>query len=389
MGSEIKAQEGVLERRSLAPSVSCALALISICAWARDGHVIKIPRHSELTPVQRLNREGVEAVKRRDYRSAEERFYKAYLYDPADPFTLNNLGYISEVEGDLDRAQKFYALAAEQSSNATIDMSDAKRLEGKPMQEALVNLKDTQMQVNHTNIQAMELLSQNRGFEALALLKQSLSLDQKNPFTLNNLGVASEATGDYSAALAYYREAAALHSSEPSAVTPDRSWRGESVSSMASASAQRLERRMNSVGANDERAEMLSVRGVLAANRNDWSAAREDFLRAYSLDPSSAFTMNNRGWVAEQDGDLESAQYFYRKAQQADNADATVSFATRAAAEGKSLNGVAAESNNKVDDALEIYSQQRQHEQASPELVPRGGQATPAQQHPPTGQKQP
>src|SRR5215469_18862262 len=136
-------QEGVLAQRSVAPAVGLALVMISSSAWGRDGHVIKIPRRSELTPVQRLNREGVEAVKRHDYRGAEQLFYKAYLYDPADPFTLNNLGYVSELEGDLERSQKFYGLAAEQASNASIDRSNTKHLEGKPMRDALVNLQDT------------------------------------------------------------------------------------------------------------------------------------------------------------------------------------------------------------------------------------------------------
>ena len=67
----------------LALLVAIALAR----AWAADGTVIKIPRRSQLTPVQRLNRDGVDAVKKHDYRNAESLFYKAYLYDPADPFT--------------------------------------------------------------------------------------------------------------------------------------------------------------------------------------------------------------------------------------------------------------------------------------------------------------
>src|SRR5579859_8044022 len=105
--------------------------------WAAEGRVIKIPMRSELTPVQRLNRDGVKAIEKHDYKNAEALFYKAYLYDPADPFTLNNLGYVSELEGDLERAQKFYGLSAEQASNASIDRSSAKRLEGKPMREAV------------------------------------------------------------------------------------------------------------------------------------------------------------------------------------------------------------------------------------------------------------
>ena len=84
-------------------------------AWGKDIR-ITFPKHSELTPVQRLNREGVEAVRKHEYEKAEAIFYKAYLYDAADPFTLNNLGYISELQGKLDRAQKFYTLASQQGS---------------------------------------------------------------------------------------------------------------------------------------------------------------------------------------------------------------------------------------------------------------------------------
>jgi tetratricopeptide (TPR) repeat protein len=109
------------------------IGTVSSSAWARDGVKITIPAHSQLTPVQRLNREGVEAVKKRDYAKAESLFYKAYLYDPADPFTLNNLGFISELQGQLDRAHKFYELASEQGSNADIDLSNVKTLEGRPI----------------------------------------------------------------------------------------------------------------------------------------------------------------------------------------------------------------------------------------------------------------
>jgi Flp pilus assembly protein TadD len=327
---------------------------------------------SELTPVQRLNRQGVKAVEKNDYKGAEALFYKAYLYDPADPFTLNNLGYVSELEGDLDRANQFYQLASEQGSNASIDLSNAKHLEGKPMRDALINLQDAQIRVNRTNIQAMRLLAQNRGVEAVAVLKQILPADPRNAFTLNNLGVASEATGDFDSALRYYRAAAAMNSPEPAAVTTDQSWRGKSVSEMAGASARRLEGRVRNGGSVKAQAEMYTIHGVFELNQNDWAAARKDFLRAYSLDPTSAFTLNNLGYVSEKEGDLESAQYYYEKAQHADNAGTRVGFASQLSAEGRSLNAVATDSNGKVDDALEVYSQQRRQQTAPVELTPRG-----------------
>src|SRR5580658_1238946 len=116
---------------------------------ARAGDLkLTIPRRSQLTLVQRLNREGVDAIRKQRYEKAETLFYKAYLFDPGDPFTLNNLGYISELQGQLERAQKFYKLAAEQGSNANIDLSNVKSLQGEPMQAAFTGLQDGPMRVN-------------------------------------------------------------------------------------------------------------------------------------------------------------------------------------------------------------------------------------------------
>jgi Flp pilus assembly protein TadD len=180
---------------------------------------ITIPRHSNLTFVQRLNREGVLAVRRHDYAAAANLFYKAYLFDPSDPFTLNNLGYISELEGQLDRANKFYKLAAEQGCNANIDLSNVKRLQGEPMQAAFIGLQDLPMRVNRLNLDAVNLLSEGRNFEAAGLLQQALTLDPRDPFTLNNLGAADEAIGDLGGAMKYYTVAAYSRSSDSVAVT--------------------------------------------------------------------------------------------------------------------------------------------------------------------------
>ena len=117
-------------------TIAALLGLGAHDAQARDTVTITLPRHSNFTFVQRLNREGVLAVQKHDYAKAANLFYKAYLFDPSDPFTLNNLGYISELEGQLDRAGKFYKLAAEQGSNANIDVSSVKELKGQPMQAA-------------------------------------------------------------------------------------------------------------------------------------------------------------------------------------------------------------------------------------------------------------
>ena len=83
---------------------------------------VTIPKRSHPTPVQRLNREGVEAIQKNQYDKAKALFYQAYLLDPGDPFTLNNLGYIAELEGQVERAQTFYGLAAGQATEARISL---------------------------------------------------------------------------------------------------------------------------------------------------------------------------------------------------------------------------------------------------------------------------
>lgn len=338
---------------------------------ARDLR-ITIPRHSELTPVQRLNRGGVDAVLKHQYEKAEGLFYKAYLYDPADPFTLNNLGYVSELQGQLDRAERFYKLAGEQGCYAMIDRSDAEQLKGKPMIDALGSLKDIPMKVNRINVLGIELLSQERGFEAESLLQGALGLDPKNPFTLNNLGVAEEAIGDFEGALKFYDQAAASRRMEPVVITLKRSWRGKPISEMAAASAQELRKRMEKMDVARERATMLAMRGVSATNRNDWSAAKQDFLDAYALDPRSAFTLNNLGYVAERDGDAEKARSYYAAARKADDADARVGLSTQSSAQGRHLGALADDSFRDVDNKLAEYGEEHRKQQGPVELKRRG-----------------
>ena len=353
-------------------------------AWGQRTWKITIPMRSRLTPVQRLNRDGVEAVRKNDYRKASQLFYKAYLDDPADPFTLNNLGYISELQGQLDRANKFYKLASEQGSGADIDMSNIPELKGKPMRNAFEDLQQTPMQVNRMNVDAMTLLNQNRGFEAVELLQHALSLEPQNAFTMNNLGVADETIGDYSGAMQYYNRAAAANSPATVVVTQNDNWSGKPVSKMAATNARRLQDWLRNVNQKAAEAALYNRRGVFEVNENNWTAAKQDFLRAYSLDPSSAFSLNNRGFVAEMEGDLESAQYFYDKAQQAGDADGRVGLASAQLARGEKLSNLAANSTYKVNGALATFGRERRIQNVPIELTPRNGavQAPPAAKSP-------
>jgi|HubBroStandDraft_6_1064221.scaffolds.fasta_scaffold05093_3 Flp pilus assembly protein TadD len=355
---------------TLFAAIAMASSVAPRCAWAGDLK-LTLPKRSELTLVQRLNRDGVEALRKHQYEKAEGIFFRAYLYDPGDPFTLNNLGYIAELQGQLERAQKFYKLAWEQASDAIIDRSNAKSLEGKPMRNAFGGLKDVPMQVNRMNVEAMRLLSESRAPEADLLLQQALAMDPKNTFTLNNLGVAKESRGDYDEALTYYSAAADTHSLEPVIVTLNHAWRGKPVSQMAADSAKKLRERMQNATTDQARAALLTVRGVSATNRNDWNTARQDFLQSYSLDPGNAFSLNNFGYLAERDGDLETAQFLYAKAQKSGDASNRVGVATRRSAEGKQLFAVASDSDQNIGDKIVVEDQTRRKRMGPIELKHR------------------
>ncbi len=353
----------VLNRRIIFVLVMTAGAMLgSRFAQGEDRKIsISIPKRSKLTPVQRLNREGVEALQKRKYQRAEQLFYKAYLYDPADAFTLNNLGYISELKGDIDRAEKFYQLAADQSSEAVVDLASSRQARGKPMKEAMASTS-APLEINHANVEAVRLLSQGRSAEADMLLQQALEKDPHNVFTLNNMGVAKEMEGEEEQALKYYDEASGGQSRAAAVVTTNPVWRGRPVNQMAKQNARGLRDYLSRQKDLPEQVAELNLRGVSAVNRNDLRTADADFRKAYALDPNNAFTLNNIGYVAELEGDQETAEFYYDHARQSLGATATVGVATRKTAEGRKLFAVAEDSDSHIQDkvAQERQSLQRQ-----------------------------
>jgi len=342
-----------------------------LCAALYAGDIrITLPKRSHATPVQRLNQEGVDAVRKHQYKKAGALFYKAYLYDPNDPFTLNNLGYIAEIEGQVDRAQQLYQLAASQSTEAVIDRSSLSKLKGESFKDEVQSIHDDAMQVSRANVTAVRLLSQGRGSEAEALLQSALAKDPHNPFTLNDLGVAKELEGDLPSALKYYQAAANTNSSQPVVVTYNHGWQGKPVSEMAANNIERLNARIRTQSS-AERAATLNVAGVMAVNRNDWRDADEDFRQAFALDPSSAFSINNVGYLSEMNGDPETAQFYYQKAQQAMGARARVGLATDASAEGEKVLDVSAYSDKKMTSRLAQEAAVRRQQGGPIELLQR------------------
>ena len=322
----------MLRFRSIA--LTGALLLGASLLYAGDIHV-NLPKRSKPTPVQQFNRDGVKAVERHDYDRAKKLFYRAYLLDPNDPFTLNNLGYMAELDGDVDRAARYYDLAAQQRSAAIIDESNNPNVQGKPVDQIAGNAADTGMEVNRYNVEAISLLYKDRAAEADVILQKALKLDPKNPFTLNNLGFAREQEGEYESALQYYTAAANLGSTENIQVAANKEWRGRPISEIASRNAHELAKLMEREETPEVRVARLNLRGVSAMNRNDMRIARQDFLQAYKIAPDDAFTLNNMGYLSELDGDRETAQYYYEKARAANSSNVHVGLATRKDVEGK------------------------------------------------------
>jgi Flp pilus assembly protein TadD len=320
------------------------LAALMLCGPVAigGGVTITIPKHSEATPVQNLNRAGVKEIQKHHLAKAERLFYRAYLIDPDDPFTLNNLGYTSELKGEIDRAQKYYQLAAQENNSQTeIALASTRRLEGRKLSDVTDSYGSLELRVNRGNILAMTLIEKGRSPEAEDVLRETLKLDPRNPFTLNNLGFAMESQGDLESALRYYNQASLTHSSEPIVVALDSHWRGKPISDVAFKNEQAVRARLASERSNQDQAARLEVQGVSALNHNDSDRAYRDFREAYKLDPHNAFSLNDMGYVSEAFGDEETAKEFYSSAQRGDQAGTAVSLASHHEMVGEAVANVA------------------------------------------------
>src|SRR5579864_3684666 len=248
---------------------SFLLIALVVSAFAGDVR-ISVPKRTKPTPVQKLNQEGVKELQKHQYKKAKATFYKAYLIDPNDPFTLNNLGYVAELEGQADRAQRYYSLAQAQGSDAIVYKSTERAAVGKPVDQIAGNAADNKMQVNRINVYAIGLLQKDQAPEADLALQKALKLDPTNPFTLNNLGYAREKEGELEQAYKFYSEAAAQHSDVPIVVSMKQAWRGKPISEIAAANASKVRNVMDHEQTIGDKVARLNTRGVAAINRNDF-----------------------------------------------------------------------------------------------------------------------
>jgi Flp pilus assembly protein TadD len=289
---------------------------------------------------------------------------------------LNNLGYIAELEGDADRALRYYALAARNHTDAIIDQSNVAALKGKPLDDVFRQVQDSDQEVSRLNERAIVMLEKGHVFEARNLLQSALPTYPRDPFLLNNLGYALEAVGDNEGALRCYSQAASLHSTQRVVVTPRSKMRGRPISEVAAANAAAVSEQIAKGEGVEAATARLNLRGVAALNDNNQVAARNFFLKAYKLDPQNAFTLNNLGYIAELDGDQESAESYYEAAQSGRDAKAKVTYATRRDAEGQKITTVADDNQGDVQAALKAMQQEKRNAHRPIELKHRDGSAT-------------
>jgi Flp pilus assembly protein TadD len=350
--------------------VSSLVAVHMVAGQDRELR-IPLPKKSKFTPVQQFNRDGVQELKKRNIDKAKRLFYKAYLIDPNDPFTLNNLGYVSELEGDMDRAQRFYDQAQANTSEAIVDRSTTKEIEGKTVALVAGRTAEAPMQVNRMNNEAIVLLKKDRAPEADLVLQQALKLDPRNPFTLNNMGFAKEKEGELEQAIRYYDQAAKTGSTDAVVVAINSDWRGKAISQIAADNALKARKELEKSEDLDAKVVRLNLRAVSAMNRNDRKTARRDFQEAYKLDPRNAFALNNMGYLAEMDGDKETAQDFYERARRAEHAGAAVAVSTRPEVEGRPLDQVAQQSDALIESKMEAEVAEKRRTKGPPALHTR------------------
>jgi len=369
--------ESFSARRILWAGVLASMMIAGGCPVLAGDFKINLPRRSRLTPVQQLNRDGVKEAKKGHLAKAKERFVKAYLLDPNDPFTLNNLGYVAELEGDVDRALRYYQLAADVPTEAVIDEATASGLKGQPVVAAFQSSKASAYQTNRANFQAIALIEKGRVFEAELVLKQAIEADPGNPFLLDSLGFVMESEGDLHAALKYYEAAENLHSDERVFLTPVKKWRGKPISELAARSANAVREALEKGEDIEARVSRLNLRGVSALNHADSDNAQRFFQDAYRLDPSNSFTLNNIGYIDELNGDRESAQMYYDAARTAGQANERVTYSTRSDAEGKKIGSLAQTNEGDVDATLKAIQQRKRQTKHPIRLMVRsanGGQ---------------
>jgi Flp pilus assembly protein TadD len=187
------------------------------------GHAVQEALSALQAPALKSNKANVLAISllgRGRVAEAEGVLQKALADDPANPFTLNNLGYVLEVEGDLQAALRSYSSAAAAHSEQTVVVAPNAKWRGKAISsvasenarlvsQLIAQGEDLDAKVARLNMRGVAALNHNDPEGARQFFEQAHRLDPHNAFSLNNMGYVSEMEGDRETAETYYQEARA------------------------------------------------------------------------------------------------------------------------------------------------------------------------------------
>ena len=125
-----------------------------------------------------LNVRGVNAVNRNDWAAAGQFFRQAYELDPSNAFSLNNLGYLSEMNGDSETAQDFYEKArASVRANVKVGYATRKDAEGRK----LFQVADESDQDVESRITARQALKRRNPGPVLLKRRDNSTVDESTP----------------------------------------------------------------------------------------------------------------------------------------------------------------------------------------------------------------
>jgi Flp pilus assembly protein TadD len=92
----------------------------------------RLEAHTTLeAQVAEFNLRGVSAINRNDLSTADQDFRQAYALNPNNAFAMNNIGYVSEIEGDRETAEFFYDSAQKATgANSKVGLASRRSAEG-------------------------------------------------------------------------------------------------------------------------------------------------------------------------------------------------------------------------------------------------------------------
>jgi tetratricopeptide (TPR) repeat protein len=169
----------------------------------------------------RVNRGNIQAMvllRQGRNQEAEDVLRETLKLDVHNPFTLNNLGFAMEGQGNLEEALRYYNDASMTHSQEPVVVALDEHWRGKPISDIafrneeavrarLASEQSNQDRAARLNVEGVSALNHNEPDKALDYFRQAYKFDPQSSFSLNNMGYVSEVFGDQETANQFYNAA--------------------------------------------------------------------------------------------------------------------------------------------------------------------------------------